>query len=344
MRTRLALLLVALFAAGAARAQTGALRGVDVYGTSRITAEQLREKLGSDFTRLAESIASSDAETFVKAEGKLIDAVREMGPFAFVRISAIMDNDPGRSIYVTVDVVEERDRARRMDFLPAPTGTFQDPEGLLALWGEYEARGFELFRKGENFRNLNCPAFHCLWGFEHPDLRKYEEPFRTGVAKHRDLLVRILREDRDAQHRGRAAYLLAHSKDGTALVQALVPAIRDPSAHVRNNATRVLAQISRKHKEVKIPLAPVLKAIDFPETSDRNKALSVLDGLADDRANHRTIIREAGPTLLRVLRLQQPNNHDPAYSILKKVSGKSFGERDYGAWEAWLQRQRAENR
>src|SRR5688500_3917146 len=147
MRMRLALVVLALFAAGAARAQTGVLRGVDVYGTSRITAERLREKFGSDFTKLAQSMARGAAEEFVKAESKLIDEIRKMGPFAFVRISAITDSAPERPIYLTVDVVEEKDRARRMDFLPVPTGMFEDPDGLLALWGEYEARGFELFWK-----------------------------------------------------------------------------------------------------------------------------------------------------------------------------------------------------
>jgi hypothetical protein len=37
--------------------------------------------------------------------------------------------------------------------------------------------------------------------------------------------------------------------------------------------------------------------------------------------------------LIKLLRLLQPNNHSIAQSILKKVSGKDFGERNYKAWE-----------
>jgi len=37
-----------------------------------------------------------------------------------------------------------------------------------------------------------------------------------------------------------------------------------------------------------------------------------------------------------MLRLRQPNNHDFAHSILKQISGRSFGDREYAAWEAWL--------
>jgi hypothetical protein len=41
------------------------------------------------------------------------------------------------------------------------------------------------------------------------------------------------------------------------------------------------------------------------------------------------------PVALKLLRLEQPNNHDPAYQILTKVSGEAFGDRDYAAWERW---------
>jgi hypothetical protein len=36
-----------------------------------------------------------------------------------------------------------------------------------------------------------------------------------------------------------------------------------------------------------------------------------------------------------MLRLLKPNNHDPAYEILQLVSGESYGDRDYAAWEGW---------
>jgi len=39
--------------------------------------------------------------------------------------------------------------------------------------------------------------------------------------------------------------------------------------------------------------------------------------------------------LLKLLRLRQANNHEPAYEILKELSGKAFGDRDYKDWESW---------
>jgi hypothetical protein len=85
-----------------------------------------------------------------------------------------------------------------------------------------------------------------------------------------------------------------------------------------------------------MPLAPILAALQFPSTTDRNKAGYVLVSLADRPENRAPILRTVGSVLLDMLALQQPNNHDPAYQILRKLSGKDFGERDYSAWRAWL--------
>ena len=61
----------------------------------------------------------------------------------------------------------------------------------------------------------------------------------------------------------------------------------------------------------------------------------MVDAVAD-RPEHRAAILARGRELLELLRLEQPNNHDFAWSILKKVSGQSFGERDVAAWQRWL--------
>lgn len=89
-------------------------------------------------------------------------------------------------------------------------------------------------------------------------------------------------------------------------------------------------------KDVAIPIDPFLEALDYPETTDRNKALATQDGLAARPENKPVLLNKAGPRLIKLLRLLQPNNHDFAYSILKKVSSTDFGERSYKDWEAWL--------
>ena len=83
--------------------------------------------------------------------------------------------------------------------------------------------------------------------------------------------------------------------------------------------------------------------MDYPESSDRNKAAWLLAGLAG-RPEYREAILSAAPVLLRLLRLEQPNNHLPAYGILQELSGKDFGERDYDSWEAWVEEQVSKRR
>ena len=92
-----------------------------------------------------------------------------------------------------------------------------------------------------------------------------------------------------------------------------------------------------------LPVEKLIPLLDYPETTDRNKVSAVISGVTSNPQQlevYRTLIMEkAIPTVLKLLRLEQPNNHDFAYNILKAVSGESFAERDYAAWDAWYQRQ-----
>jgi hypothetical protein len=98
---------------------------------------------------------------------------------------------------------------------------------------------------------------------------------------------------------------------------------------------RVLMQMAQTHPELEFPVRDLVAAFDFPSSSDRNKAGYTLAALAAQPRYRDAIRTGAVPIALRVLRLAQPNNHDPAYEILMQVSGETFGERDYAAWERW---------
>jgi hypothetical protein len=311
------------------------VRAVDRYGTSRLTADELRRALGAIFD--AYLVAEKDDER--KALGaKLKARFVELG-FAWGRVSAITYFRPaGNQTYVTLDVVEPADRERRMSFDAPPTEDLPDVDGLAAAWDAYEAKGLELLRThAMPPQRVECGAFHCLFGFEHPELAKYGALFAEHVPARRAELLGLLHRAKDDDRRAAAAFLIAHLHDGNEVVAELLPALRDPSAGVRNNAMRVLQDIAHNHAEIAVPVEPALAALDYPETSDRNKALAIVDGLADRPENRAAIVRH-GRVLLALLALEQPNNHDFAYSILKKVSGESFGERDYAAWGQWLAR------
>ncbi|MEM1256395.1 MAG: HEAT repeat domain-containing protein [Cyanobacteria bacterium P01_H01_bin.21] len=325
--------------------QTSIVREIDVFGTEQITAWQVRQALGDEITQFAEAIYSEHPNTDSSLEElyqKIIDSIQTMGDFAYVDISPIMYFEEENPIYVTIDVVDRVDASVRMPFHPKPTQTFSDPDSLLQTWTDYEMTGFELSRAGELREGINnCPALACTVGFDHPNLEGFLSFFETEILHNRDQLIQILQADENEVHRGNAVYLLAFAflDDPESYVETITPAIKDSSSLVRNNALRVLGDISHNYPEVDLPVAAIIEALQYPATTDRNKASWRLLELAKQDRYHQLIIEQAVPVLLEMLKLQQPNNHDPAYATLKAISGEQYGSRDYAAWEQWAAHQ-----
>jgi len=313
------------------------LERVDVFGSKHLDRDTALAKWGDDLARFVRE-TETQGPHFGELKEALEAKIKASGKFALVDVSAITYFSPNRS-YVTVDLVDAED-TQRLKFAPAPTGTHPDPDGLLALWHEYQETAMGLLMKGEikldKDNREKCPFWHCIT-FAHESLTKYRDAFATRVAPHEAELAEILRTDRDAGHRAFAAFLLAHIADGKKVVEYMLPSIDDESELVRNNAMRVLALIANDHPEIAVPVAPIIAALQFPLTTDRNKAAAILDGIAKhDPTSHAQIKAGAGALLVEMLALKQPNNHDFAYTILKSISGQDLGEHAVDSWRAWV--------
>ena len=317
------------------------VRGIDVFGTEQITAEQVRQAWGGKITQLAEAIYGRPSNPEKVAEDlyqEIVTGIQAMGDFAYVEVSPVMYFEEGNPVYITVDIVDTEDVPVRMPFRPSPTGTVTDPDQLLQQWAEYEETAFILSMAGELRDGYSsCPALSCTFGFEHPELQAFSPIFEAGTSANRDQLVQILYKERDAAHRGYAVFLLAFTDDVINYVHTITPAITDPSSLVRNNALRVLIHIAQDYPEIEMPIEHVIEALQYPDTTDRNKSAYILVELAKQADYHEFLIEQAVPTLLEMLRLEQPNNHDPAYTILTALSGESYEARDYAAWEHWAE-------
>lgn len=334
MRYLILIYLVLAACATPAKSQSP-LDGLDTFGSQRINASAIKSRYGGEINEMAEkNLARSN--DFFHLKLKIAEEIKNQYGFAFVDLSLITYFEPNPGNYLTVDVVELQDAGRRMNFLPQPKGRFTDPDGLIALWDQYFEVAFQLQRSGQFQYPKSCPAWHCTHGFENEKLTPFLQKFEMLVPRNEKKLVEILNHDSRAAFRANAMFLLAHIKDGRAVIRYALSAVNDSVGLVRNNAVRVLSEIAEKHPEMKIPLQPILEVLDFPEATDRNKAGYVLAALSLKDENKKIIRESVGNILLEMLKLQQPNNHDPAYSILKNISGKSFGERDYAAWENWL--------
>ena len=313
-----------------------AVNGIETFGSKQVTLEQILKVAKEDIEVFVETALSGKKELAEKSHNSAMAKIEKLAPFALVKLSFVQYPPPTPAVYVTVDLVDPADRDSRMNFLQPPKGTFPDPAHLLAEWDKYQAAGMRLLMSGELKPTSKCPAFHCVAGFDHPTLKRFGKLFKTEVPKHEEQLIKILHKDKVAQHRANAAFLLAHTHDAKKLVKELALNIRDDSDGVRNNVLRVFGYLGEFHPEVDLPAEAIAQALNFPTATDRNKALFALYSIAKRPDKRRYLIQSCGPLLVSILKLQQPNNHDPAYLILKSLSGKDFGERDYAAWENWL--------
>src|SRR5262245_42641423 len=128
------LALVALVACAApAKPKTPAaeLDRVDVFGSKQIDRDKLLARWGSDLADLIREV-DADGESVKPHKEALETKLRAEPGIAYVKISIITYFKP-RNTFLTVDLVDEVDRAKRMTFAPAPAGKYEDPDGLIAL-------------------------------------------------------------------------------------------------------------------------------------------------------------------------------------------------------------------
>jgi hypothetical protein len=337
--------------AGRAAAQSAAppVRSIDLYGSSVFAPATIRTEFGPDISRFVElgwqagfsgSVPDNTAELEAQMQAishKLQTAIESRAPLAYFELEVTLDFGPPQQVDVTIDVVEKTDEARRMPFRAAPTQELSDPGGVLALWEEYGQKMYELALAGAPMRvdENNCPVLHCIAPFDLPELAPYLPRLDDGARRYEEELYAVAANSADASERATALFVLAHTNNAQRLAPVLGRGIYDPNGAVRNNAMRVLMFLAQRRADVDFPLRDLIAALDFPSSADRNKAAYTVAALADQAKYRDTIRAEAVPAALRLLRLEQPNNHDPAYQILMQVSGETFGDRDYEAWEGW---------
>jgi len=316
---------------------------IDIYRTKQITVEMIKARFGKDMQSLSEIMISQDSMSSPENMRlvsnifeRTISGLNEMGEFAYINISPTM-YPQDKIIHISFDIVDKTDEQRLNVFLKKPSKSFHDPDQLIFKMLEYEKMGHALFYKDKKPPTFKvCPAFHCLFGFDHPALQSYKALFNTKVPKNKSRLIAILREDKDENRRAAAAFLMAHIHDGNELIKILSPSIYDSSNIVRNNVMRVIAETTSKVEIKDFPIDDVIRALDFPAASDRNKALFLIFSVIKQLGYESYVIQHAGKYLIEELKLLQPNAHDFAYSILKEVSGENYDKRDYKAWEKWV--------
>ena len=309
--------------------------GVEVFGSRKVPKAELLEVIGMPAPGTRVDMSQGDFVTQMKESKKRLT---EKWPFAQCRYS-IVQYPKEATMRLTVDLVDVGDEWR-MRFLPAPQGNVPDPEGLIAAWQDYMKVLNELQQAGEipNYGVGTCGAIVCHGGFSHPRLAGREQKFLEGVPRNFDALVRMLREDSDDAKRMNAVFLLAYGPSREKVVEAIAPSVRDPYAGVRNEVLRTLGAAQEGQKRAIAPLEPVLEALWFPLSTDRNKAGWALVRIVETEgaARRKQILEKSGEMLLQMVGMQQRIDHEPAQKVLTVLAGRDLGQ-DEAAWRRWAQ-------
>lgn len=262
----------------------------------------------------------------------LIDKIKKDYGYAYVDLSTV--NYSSDSVFITIEVIRN-DETYRLKFIddhkPIEHSNKND---LIHQMERYNRLGIKLFLNDQlDPDKLNCPLYHCTWGFDHPTLKPFYSQFKQGVAAQKSLIIDTLNTDPDPGRRAAAVFLVGHFDNPQEIIDVLVPHVLDNDSEMRNNAVRVIGTTLMKYKAAHFNINPFLHLLASPYDTDRNKSLLVLLQVCD--GNQQEIIKKGKESLLALLALKQPNNHEPAYQILKKISGKTYSDTDLKAWRAW---------
>lgn len=352
MKTGLLLLGGLTFLVGTSAAGT-----VDLYGLSPKDASKILKQYSKVIAELEPVVLKETTkqapdtdlnESLKEAVTKkynLLQEITKKNGFLFVDFQTIFyPND--NSYSTTIEIVDKQhpERMKFVNAMPFRNAKEDIPENksgykpdLIDTMTKYHFTSMKMLMTHQITSKAKCPVYHCTVGFEDRELKPYLTVFNNGVIKNKKLIIETLRHDKSSQRRASAALLIGHFKDPLEIISLLSPSVTDKDEGVRNNAMRVIGATMDKAKLHKIDVTPFLNALDSPYVTDRNKALWVLTNAVDNAVSKKIILQKGGDKLLAILQLQQPNNHDFAYIILKKISGKDFGSTNVAAWKLWVE-------
>lgn len=337
MRTTLLALAAAAACSPVFAQSTATLRGVDVYRSSALTVEDARKRFDEALRRYTIQRNANTPGSLEKAEAERLAMIADASKVKGVAWADLTITEYYTSVdhalYAVFDVVDAAD-ASRLAFTPAPKAKLPDPDGVLAAWRAYDAKGEALSRRGElPMERPNCPGFYCQWGGT-PELDGAQKTFVDAAAKRATELKRVLSAEADGELRADALFVLSYRAGQQEVIGLCQEALADSDARVRGAALQILADIANRNPGAPIGLEKILPRLDDPSGAVRGKTMGLLVPLAEREAD-RAVMLSAAPRLAALLRLSQPESRDLAFTLLGILSRKNFDRQDYAAWDAW---------
>lgn len=320
---------------------------IDVYGTSLRESERIISKFAQSVLDIENLLGEQAKESINKKYDEkairilekkrlLVEKIKQEGNFSYVDFDTVYYPE-SRNYYTTIEVIKKNQLTRQRFISSEPKIEHLPPKhDVINEMILFNKKIFQLMLDNKLDSSDNyCPVYHCIVGFNDPQIKPYLQRFNNAAVMKRNLIIDTLNKDSDPERRSAAAYLIGHFQNPREIVSLLLPHVNDPSNMVRNNVMRTLGTTLYKANIRRINVMPFLRLLDSPYATDRNKALYIISKAVEAKQSRALLIHHKGETLLSLLRLKQPNNHDMAYLILKKISHQDFGD-DLLAWERWL--------
>lgn len=323
---------------------------IDVYGTDLKQSEDLIKSHGSqasdiqsqfmdEIIKISNGGNDRNLSVILAKKNQLISNIQKQYDFSYVEFETVFY--PGdKDIYTTIEVVRQNDK-NRLQFIPrkikTPPPTTLLKQDILNKMIKFQDISMNLILNNHlNNKQAKCPVYHCLPGFNHPELRDFFKLLTQEAGKEKKLLISTINNDPLSERITAAIYLTGFLNDPHEIISLLTPLVMNNDVGVRNSAMRVINETMNKSRIHEINVTPFINLLDSPFDTDRNKALLVLLNAANLTSSKQLIINKGDKQLISLLRLKQPNNNKVTYALLKKISNKDFGSNNADAWEKWF--------
>lgn len=313
---------------------------VDVHGVDALQARQILQR----YEKPIQTIETQFSELFLASQKgidntkqtealylkklKLIDNIKTAYHFTFVDIQTV--SYPNKEdIYTTIEIIPSS-TAPGLHYVNQKKSFPKPPikHDLIDEMMTYYAKAMRLFlTKQLDLTDQHCPVYHCAVPFNHPELTPYLAVFNQGIKQHKTAVIDTLSHDPNPDRRAAAAFLIGHLKDPHEIVTILSAHITDTNEGVRNNVLRVIGETIWRAKINDIDARPYMALLDSPYVTDRNKSLIILCTLANSPSGKKQIIENNHGKLETLAALKQPNNHDMALKILKKINTQTVSKK-----------------
>jgi hypothetical protein len=171
--------------------------------------------------------------------------------------------------------------SRMVRYNPAPTQDVVLPPEILRMNEEMKKALMAAVMRGNTGENDSRGYALSV----DPDARAREFAVRDYALRHELILLHVLEESSNAEHRAVAAEALGYARFSKRQISALVDACLDPDDSVRNNAVRALGVLAGAKRAAAraIPADLFIQLLGSGTWTDHNKAVMVLEALSTRR-------------------------------------------------------------